>query len=113
MSISAQTPSGRRRGRAIHPLTVRVTHWVNAFAMVCMIMSGWRIYDASPLFSFTFPHWMTLGGCLGGAIAWHFAAMWLLFVNGLIYMVYGLLSGHFRHSFLPLSPTAVWADLKA
>jgi thiosulfate reductase cytochrome b subunit len=113
MSISAQTQNGRRRGRAIHPLAVRLTHWVNAFAMVCMIMSGWRIYDASPLFGFTFPHWMTLGGWLGGAIAWHFAAMWLLFVNGLAYIVYGLLSGHFRQSFLPLSPTAVWVDLKA
>ena len=113
MSVSAQAPRSSSPARAIHPLAVRVTHWINAFAMVCMIMSGWRIYDASPLFGFTFPHWMTLGGWLGGAIAWHFAAMWLLFVNGLIYTLYGLLSGHFRESFLPISPMAVWSDLKA
>jgi thiosulfate reductase cytochrome b subunit len=113
MSISAQAPRGSSPARAIHPLAVRITHWINAFAMVCMIMSGWRIYDASPLFGFTFPHWMTLGGWLGGAIAWHFAAMWLLFVNGSVYTLYGLLSGHFRQSFLPLSPTAIWNDMKA
>jgi len=60
----------------IHPLVVRVTHWLNAVAIVCMVMSGWRIYNASPLFGFSFPGWATLGGWLGGAIAWHLAAMW-------------------------------------
>jgi len=113
MSVSTQAPRGSGSARAIHPLAVRITHWINAFAMVLMIMSGWRIYDASPLFSFMFPHWATIGGWLGGAIAWHFAAMWLLFVNGLIYTTYGLVSGHFRTSFLPLSPIAVWRDMKA
>ena len=48
--------------KRIHPLPVRLMHWVNAFAMVCMIMSGWQIYNASPLFPFTFPQWATLGG---------------------------------------------------
>jgi thiosulfate reductase cytochrome b subunit len=108
----SNSPASGRRAK-IHPLVVRLTHWVNAFAMICMIMSGWRIYDASPLFNFTFPGWATLGGWLGGAIAWHFAAMWLLVANGLIYVAYGLLSGHFRGSFLPLSPRAVLRDLRA
>ena len=53
----------------VHPLIVRLTHWINAFAIVCMVMSGWQIYDASPLFAFRFPAWATLGGWLGGAIA--------------------------------------------
>jgi len=99
--------------RPIHPVVVRLTHWINAFAMSCMILSGWRIYDASPIFHFTFPHWMTLGGWLGGAIAWHFAAMWLFFLNGLCYLSYGILSGHFRRQFLPITPAGVWRDLKA
>ena len=38
-----------------HPLAVRLTHWINAFAMVCMLMSGWAIYNASPIFPFRFP----------------------------------------------------------
>ncbi len=80
--------------------------------MVVMIMSGWKIYDASPFFPITFPAWMTLGNWLGAAIAWHFAAMWLFGVNGLCYLAYGLISGHLRQRLLPLSVSAVWRDLK-
>ncbi len=96
----------------IHPLVVRVTHWLNAVAIVCMVMSGWRIYNASPLFGFSFPGWATLGGWLGGAIAWHLAAMWLLAASGLVYLAYGLAGRHFMQSFLPVGPRAVWRDLK-
>ncbi|SFA86363.1 Thiosulfate reductase cytochrome b subunit [Collimonas sp. OK607] len=98
--------------RIIHPLPVRVAHWINAFAIVCMVMSGWQIYNASPLFGFDFPRWATLGGWLGGAIAWHLAAMWLLVVNGLIYLGYGLLAGHFHRHFLPLRPRDLLRDVK-
>lgn len=97
----------------IHPLVVRITHWVNAFAMICMILSGWAIYNASPIFDFTFPRGITLGGWLGGALAWHFAALWLLVVNGLVYLVYGFASGHFRHDLLPVTPASVWRDFRA
>ncbi len=96
-----------------HPLIVRLTHWTNAFAMVLMIGSGWRIYNASPLFDFMFPRSITIGGWLGGALQWHFAAMWLLVLNGLIYLVYGLWSGHFRRAMLPVSPTTFWHDTLA
>jgi thiosulfate reductase cytochrome b subunit len=88
--------------RLIHPLPVRLAHGVNAFAMVCMLMSGWAIYNASPIYALRFPVWATLGGWLGGSIAWHFAAMWLLVVNGLLYIAYGLASGHFKRQFLPI-----------
>lgn len=96
----------------IHPLVVRITHWLNAVAIVVMVMSGWKIYNASPLFGFSFPGWATLGGWLGGAIAWHLAAMWLLVANGLVYLVYGLAGRHFWRSFLPINPSEVWRDLK-
>jgi thiosulfate reductase cytochrome b subunit len=57
-----------------------------------MVMSGWRIYNASSIFGdFEFPKRLTLGGWLGGALLWHFAAMWLLVVNGSAYLVLGLL----------------------
>jgi thiosulfate reductase cytochrome b subunit len=107
---------GYRGGRitdVVHPLIVRITHWVNAFAMICMIASGWKIYNASPLFGFSFPSWLTLGGWLGGAIAWHLAALWLLVTNGLVYVTYGVISGHFRQSFLPLRPREIWQDAMA
>lgn len=97
----------------VHPLVVRVTHWLTALAIVCMMMSGWQIYNASPLFGFTFPHWMTLGGWLGGAIAWHLAAMWLFIVSYGIYFVHGIVTRHFTRSFLPISPAGVWRDFRA
>jgi thiosulfate reductase cytochrome b subunit len=97
----------------VHPLMVRINHWINAFAMICMILSGWAIYNASPIFAFRFEHWMTLGSWLGGALAWHFAAMWLLVVNGLVYLTWGFASGHFRHDFWPVSPASVWRDFTA
>jgi thiosulfate reductase cytochrome b subunit len=96
----------------VHPLVVRITHWINALAILVMVASGWRIYNASPLFeSFTFPEALTLGGWLAGALQWHFAAMWLLALNGLVYVVYGIVSGHFRRKLLPVSPGAVLHDM--
>lgn len=97
----------------IHPVIVRISHWINAFAILIMITSGWRIYNASPLFSFKIPAAVTLGGWLGGALQWHFAAMWLLAVNGLIYLAYGILAGHFRRKLWPISPLAVVRDVLA
>jgi len=95
----------------IHPLVVRITHWINAIAILIMVGSGWRIYNASPLFDFKFPRDFTLGGWLAGALQWHFAAMWLLALNGLVYLLYGIFSGHLRASLLPLTPRAVWQEL--
>jgi thiosulfate reductase cytochrome b subunit len=101
-----------RRPKKIHPLPLRVMHWLNALAIVMMIGSGWQIYDASPLFNFTFPPLITIGGWLGAAIAWHLACMWLLMANGLVYLVWGFSSGHFRRKLLPISPRAVLVDLR-
>jgi thiosulfate reductase cytochrome b subunit len=95
----------------VHPLPVRITHWINALAILVMVLSGWRIYDASPLFGFRFPPAWTLGGWLGGALQWHFAAMWLLALNGMIYLAYGLFSGHLRRRLFPLTPGAMLRDL--
>ena len=97
----------------MHPLVVRLTHWINAVAIAGMVMSGWAIYDANPFLGFSIPRWATLGSWLGAAIAWHFAVMWLLVANGLVYVVYGLVSRHFRRAFLPLGPRLVWRDLRA
>jgi thiosulfate reductase cytochrome b subunit len=97
----------------IHPAWVRITHWINAAAVVMMIMSGWEIYNASPLFRFVFPRSVTLGGWLGGALLWHFAAMWLFVVNGLVYVLLGLATGRFRRKFVPIHPSEVVSDVKA
>lgn len=97
-------------GRVIHPLWFRCVHWVNAVAVVLLIVSGWRIFNASPLFDFRFPASLTIGGWLGGALQWHFAAMWLFAANGLLYIALNLLSGRGGRKLLPLSPRGVVAD---
>lgn len=95
----------------VHPLVVRLTHWVNAVALLLMVTSGWQIYNASPLLPFTFPHWAALGGWLGGGIAWHLAAMWLLVGNAFVYFGYGIFGRHFRRNFLPVTPRLLARDL--
>jgi thiosulfate reductase cytochrome b subunit len=100
-------------GRIIHPLWVRICHWVNAVAILVMIGSGWQIYNASPLFPFVFPREISLGNWLAGALLWHFAAMWVLVVNGLVYLTLGFTTGRFRRKLWPITPRAVFADAKA
>ena len=79
-----------------HPVFVRVTHWVNFVALAIMVSSGLRIYNASPLFSFGMPSWVTLGGWLAGARMWHFFGMWLFVANGISWVLYNLISRHGR-----------------
>ncbi|AMP01418.1 prokaryotic cytochrome b561 family protein [Collimonas arenae] len=95
----------------VHPIWLRITHWLNALAVIVMILSGWRIYNASPIFPFRIPSEWTLGGWLGGALQWHFAAMWLLFFNGLIYLLFNAGSGRLWKKFFPLRPTDVMRDM--
>jgi len=107
---AADTPPAR----PIHPLWVRASHWLNALAAVLMALSGWRIYDASPIYPpFTFPHGITIGGWLGGALQWHFAAMWLLVGNGLFYLAMSLATGRLVRKMLPVTPASVWRDVRA
>jgi len=108
-----------------HPISRRITHWLMALSILILIGSGWRIYNASPLFGFTFPNEITLGGDVeaalalhndpgvASAIAWHFAAMWFLFVSYGAFMLWGLLSGHFRRDYLPVGPKSFWRDFSA
>ena len=103
----------RTSSAAIHPLAVRLMHWTNAGATLVMILSGWRIHNAYPILPFAIPERMTLGGWLGGALLWHFAAMWVFAANGAIYLAYGLISGRFRRKLLPLSTAALAGDLRA
>ena len=100
-------------GRAIHPRWLRVTHWLNAVAVVILTLSGWRIYNASPLFGFRFADDITLGGWLAGALQWHFAAMWLLVANGLVYLLLNVGSGRLWKKFFPLSARTLLTDLRA
>lgn len=111
----------------LHPLSRRMMHWVNALAILVMIGSGWRIYNYYPALPlhFGFPYYLTLGGDftvteaisnddgLVNALYWHFAAMWVLVLNFLAYVIVGFVSGHFRRDFLPITMGAFLRDFFA
>ncbi len=99
--------------KIIHPIWLRANHWINLLAVVVLVLSGWRIYNASPIFGFSFPKQITLGGWLGGALLWHFAAMWLLFFNGLMYLLLNLITGRFQARFFPVRMQDLINDLIA
>jgi thiosulfate reductase cytochrome b subunit len=114
------------RDEQLHPLSRRILHWVMALSVLIMIGSGWRIYNASPIFSFLiFPDWATLGGeveaslarhgdpGVASAIAWHFAAMWTLVVAYSLFLLWGVATGHFGRDFLPVGPRAFMRDIAA
>jgi thiosulfate reductase cytochrome b subunit len=98
----------------IHPVWVRSFHWINAAAVVAMCLSGWQVYDASPIFhAIRFPASITLGGWLGGALLWHFAVMWILVANFLVYVGLGIATGRLRNKLLPIGIRAIASDLVA
>jgi thiosulfate reductase cytochrome b subunit len=111
--MTAEAIPVSKASAAIHPLWVRVSHWINAVAILIMIGSGWQIYDASPLplFNFTFPTTITLGGWLAEGIAWHLAGMWLFVTNGVVYVTLGLATGRFRAKLFPIRPREVVRDV--
>ncbi len=104
--MSSQNP-------VIHPGWLRSTHWLNAIAVAVLVTSGWRIYNATAFLGFAIPKGITLGGWLGGALQWHFAAMWLLTANGLLYLVCNAATGRLARKFFPLSPKALLDDVLA
>ena len=98
---------------AIHPAWLRTAHWINALSVLILVTSGWKIYTATAVMGFSFPSDLTLGGWLGGALLWHFAAMWVLVINGSMYLVLNGVTRRLATKFFPLSPKALVADIAA
>ena len=100
---SVTSPSTAVRTRRLHPLPVRIMHWVNALAMIVMITSGWGIYDDYVIISgLHFNQTLRLGSWAAESLLWHFAGMWFLAINGLAYLLYGLLTGRLRERLFPI-----------
>jgi thiosulfate reductase cytochrome b subunit len=123
-AMAASEDGGLSR-RKVHSRFVRTTHWLNAVAIIVMIGSGWRIYNNVPIFSWLiFPEWITLGGDpeityklnkdvgFSNALLWHFAAMWLFFINGAAALIYGLWSGRLQKKWLPITVTELIRDIR-
>jgi thiosulfate reductase cytochrome b subunit len=102
VSSAAAAPRVTARSRRLHPAPVRVMHWINALAMIIMIGSGWGVYNDSVIISgLHFGTWR-IGSWAAESLLWHFAGMWLLAINGAIYLIYGLVTGRFRERLLPI-----------
>jgi thiosulfate reductase cytochrome b subunit len=111
VDIAEPAPAPTRR---LHPLGLRIMHWVNAIAMITLIASGWKIYNDEVLFGWLhFPEGITIGGEAQGALQWHFFAMWVLMINGLIYLIHGIVRGRLRRMLLPIRPKEVLAEILA
>lgn len=115
----------RAQTRKLHPLPLRIMHWTNAIVILIMIGSGWRIYNDSPLFGFfSFSETFSIGGDpikslqlhgnagYANAEAWHFFGMWILVLNGIAYLTYGLTTGRFRRMLWPIRPREVIATVR-
>ncbi len=125
MTLPSQPGAAASHDVQHHPIAVRITHLLMALSILVLIGSGWRIYNASPIFGFSFPEPITLGGDgeaqlarhndggVASAIAWHFAGMWVLAVSYLLYLLWGVVSGHFRRDFLPVGPKSFIRDFIA
>ncbi|WP_373987029.1 cytochrome b/b6 domain-containing protein [Duganella sp. BuS-21] len=106
-------PTSASESKTVHPVWLRCTHWLNALAVVLLVTSGWRIYNATAFLGFDIPRSLTIGGWLGGALQWHFAAMWLLVANGVLYLLINLASGRLRRQFFPIAPRQLLRDVGA
>jgi thiosulfate reductase cytochrome b subunit len=96
------------RLRRLHPVPIRVMHWVNAAAMLVMITSGWGIYDDDVIIhGLHFSGFWRLGDWAAPSLQWHFVGMWLLGINGLVYLTYGFATGRLRERLLPIRPRDV------
>jgi len=122
VTVPARAPAPRQ---PLHPLGLRIMHWINAVAIIVMIGSGLKIYGDSPIFSWlAFPDILTIGGDpdiafrfhgnagQSGALQWHFLGMWIVVVNGLAYLTYGLVTGRLRRMLLPIRPREVIATIR-
>ncbi len=98
-----------RQERRLHPLPVRVMHWINAVAIFIMIGSGWKIYNDDVLLGWLhFPDFLIIGKWAQHGLQWHFFGMWIFVLNGLAYLSYGIATGRFRRKLFPISPRELW-----
>jgi thiosulfate reductase cytochrome b subunit len=102
-----------RKEKLLHPLPLRIMHWVNVLAIFIMIGSGWRIYNDDVIFGWLhFPDALVIGKWAQYGLQWHFFGMWIFVINGLCYLTYGILTGRFRQKLLPIWPSEVIATVR-
>jgi thiosulfate reductase cytochrome b subunit len=104
MSAPIVTSAVPAKSHRLHPLPLRIMHWINAIAIFIMIGSGWKIYNDDVIFGILhFPDAVVIGKWAQHGLQWHFFGMWIFVLNGLAYLTYGVVTGRFRRKLFPLS----------
>jgi len=109
MTTGADNPAGLQMR---HSLLVRIAHWTNALAFFGLLASGIGILLAFPELHWGEtgypgkPPWVRLGLSENfDHTAWgrnvHFLCAWILVLNGLVYVLSGVIGRHFRTRLLP------------
>jgi len=94
-----------------HPLAIRWFHWINFPLLMVMIWSGLLIYWANPVYrigagrytllkmTFAEKTWEKLGVAfrLAEGLSLHFFFMWFFAINGVLYVLYTIVSGQWRY----------------
>ena len=103
-SLDRQALQTLPKPQRLHPLPIRIMHWVNAVAVFIMIGSGWKIYDDDVILGWLhIPEFLTIGKWAQHGLQWHFFGMWIFGLNGLAYLAYGIATGRFRRKLFPIS----------
>ncbi len=82
-----------------HPVSLRWNHWINFPLMCIMIWSGLMISWSSEAY-FIKADWLEklgLGSRLGIGLSWHLNFAFLFLINGVVYTLFLLISGHWRY----------------
>ena len=111
-AVTSEVPDKAHQPRRLHPLPLRIMHWINAIAIFIMIGSGWKIYNDDVIFSLLrFPDSIVIGKWAQYGLEWHFFGMWIFVLNGLAYLSYGIATGRFRRKLFPISLREVFVTI--
>ncbi len=103
-------PRRARKPARLHPLPLRIMHWINAAAIFIMIGSGWKIYNDDVILGWLhFPDWIVIGKWAQYGLQWHFFGMWIFGLNGIAYLAYGIATGRFRQKLFPIRLREIFA----
>jgi thiosulfate reductase cytochrome b subunit len=111
--MSTVVQSIAHNDRRLHPLPLRIMHWVNAVAVFIMIGSGWKIYNDDVILGWLhFPDAIVIGKWAQYGLQWHFFGMWIFVLNGIAYLTYGIVTGRFRQKLLPITLSELLATIR-